>query len=168
MDRLFRENGQPFVVHRDRERVGEIEGIKDQGTLILENPGVEVFVGDRLEDVRARAWLHVTDVTHNELTNHTIIQIQYETDQQLGSQQGFTFDQVIYDLGRKIEELGGEDKAELQEMIAEIRGVLESQDSISRSKFARWSALANKHFPWLTGPLGALLVNYTFAPPSAG
>lgn len=39
MDRLFRENGQPFVVHRDRKRVGEIEGIKDQGTLILENPG---------------------------------------------------------------------------------------------------------------------------------
>jgi hypothetical protein len=81
-----------------------------------------------------------------------------------GSQQDFTFEQVIHDLDRQVEEHGGEDKEELRQMVAEIRRVLETQDSIGRSKFHRWSELANKHFPWLMGPLGSLLVNYAFGP----
>jgi hypothetical protein len=85
-----------------------------------------------------------------------------------GSQQDFTFEQVIHDLDRQIEERGGEDKEELHRMAAEIREVLKSQNSISRSKFQRWSELANKHFPWLMGPLGSLLVNYAFGPPGGG
>jgi hypothetical protein len=83
-----------------------------------------------------------------------------------GSQQDFTFEQVIHDLDRQVEEHGGEDKEELRQMVAEIRRVLETQDSIGRSRFQRWSELANKHFPWLMGPLGSLLVNYTFGPVS--
>jgi len=79
-----------------------------------------------------------------------------------GSQQHFAFEQVIGDLDRQIEEKGGEDKEELREMVEEIRQTLESQDSITRSKFERWSELANKHAPWLLGPLGNLLINYVF------
>jgi hypothetical protein len=81
-----------------------------------------------------------------------------------GSQQDFTFEQVIGDLDREIEEHGGEDKEELRQMVAEIRRVLETQDRISKGKFERWSELANKHAPWLLGPLGSLLVNYAFGP----
>ncbi len=82
-----------------------------------------------------------------------------------GSQQHFTFEQVVQDLDRRIEEHGGKDKEELREMIAEIQDTLETQDSISRSKFEKWSTLANKHAPWLLGPLGSLLVNYVFGIP---
>jgi hypothetical protein len=86
-----------------------------------------------------------------------------------GSQQDFKFEQVIHDLDRQIEEHGGENKEELQLMVAEIREVLETQDSsISRSKFQRWSMLANKHFPWLMEPLGSLLINYAFVVPGPG
>jgi hypothetical protein len=74
------------------------------------------------------------------------------------------FEQVIHDLDRQVEEHGGEDKEELRLMVAEIRRVLETQDSISKGKFERWSELANKHAPWLLGPLGSLLVNYAFGP----
>ena len=50
-------------------------------------------------------------------------------------------------------------------VITEVRETLENQDSISRSKFERWSELANRHAPWLLGPLGTLLVNYAFGVP---
>ena len=53
-------------------------------------------------------------------------------------------------------------------MVEEIRGTLESQDSITRSKFEEWSELANKHAPWLLGPLGTLFINYAFGAPGGG
>jgi len=81
-----------------------------------------------------------------------------------GSQRDFTFEQVIHDLDRQVVEHGGEDKEALRLMVEEIRRVLETQDSISKGKFERWSELANKHAPWLLGPLGSLLVNYAFGP----
>lgn len=80
-----------------------------------------------------------------------------------GSQQHFNkFEQVIQDLEGQIEERGGDDKEALREMVQEIQETLESQDSISRGKFERWSELANKHAPWLLGPLGSLFINYSF------
>lgn len=79
-----------------------------------------------------------------------------------GSQQDFSFEQVVGDLDRLVEERGGNDADELREMVGEVRATLENQDSITRSKFERWSELANKHAPWLLGPLGSLLVNYAF------
>lgn len=82
-----------------------------------------------------------------------------------GSQQNFTFEQVIQDLDRQIQENGEDNKEELREMMEEIRQTLESQDSINRSKFEKWSELVHKHMPWLTGPLGALLIKYGFGLP---
>ncbi len=96
MDRLMRENSQPFVLHRDGERVGEVEGVKGQGKINF-GPGVEVFVADWLEDVKARAWLHVTDVNHGKLANRVIIQVKYETRQQRPQPtQQFTFNAPAY------------------------------------------------------------------------
>ena len=80
MDRLMRENSQQFVMHRDGERVGEVAGVKSgESKTIIFGPDVEVYVGDWLEDVRARAWLHVMDVTHSKLANRVIIEVRYET-----------------------------------------------------------------------------------------
>jgi hypothetical protein len=83
-----------------------------------------------------------------------------------GSQQHFTFEQVVKDLDRQIEENGGEDKEELREMVAEIQQTLESQDSITRNKFEKWSDLAHKHMPWLLGPMGTLLIKYVSGAPN--
>lgn len=80
----------------------------------------------------------------------------------VGNQQNFKFNQVVQDLDRQIEEYGGSDKEALREMVQEIQETLESQDSISRGKFEIWSELANKHAPWLLGPLGSLFINYSF------
>jgi hypothetical protein len=47
---------------------------------VIDIPGdVEVFVGDWLEDRTARAWLHVTDVTHSKLRGSMITQLTYES-----------------------------------------------------------------------------------------
>ncbi len=85
-----------------------------------------------------------------------------------GSQRDFQFEQVVGDLERQIEDHGGEDREQLQEMVEEIRATLEGQDSISRSKFEKWSALANEHAPWLLGPLGTLFVHYAFGISNGG
>lgn len=85
-----------------------------------------------------------------------------------GNQHHFQFEQVIGDLDRQIEEHGGDDKDELRKMVEEIQGTLESQDSITRSKFEKWSELANEHAPWLLGPLGTLFINYVFGTPGGG
>lgn len=82
-----------------------------------------------------------------------------------GSQQNFSFEQVVRDLDQQIEEHGGDDKDELREMVAEIERVVETQDVIPRSKFERWSELANKHAPWLLYPLGSILMGYVFGAP---
>lgn len=79
-----------------------------------------------------------------------------------GNHMNFTFNQIVLELDRQIEEHGGEDKEELTTMKAEIEEALKSQDSISRGKFAEWSELANKHAPWLLSPLGTLAINYMF------
>jgi hypothetical protein len=52
--------------------------------------------------------------------------------------------------------------------VGTVRGHVFFENSISRSKFQRWSMLANKHFPWLMGPLGSLLINYAFGVPGPG
>lgn len=76
----MRKHSQPFVLHRDGERIGEVAGVKSGGQKKINFVGVvEVFVGDWLEDVRARSWLHVTDVTHGKLRNRVIVQAIYET-----------------------------------------------------------------------------------------
>ena len=85
-----------------------------------------------------------------------------------GSQRDFRFEQIVGDLERQVEEHGGEDKEALREMVEEIQGTLESQDSITRGKFEEWSELANKHAPWLLGPLGTLFINYVFGAPGGG
>lgn len=83
-----------------------------------------------------------------------------------GSQQYFTFEQIVQDFDRQIEEHGGEDKEELREMVAEIQQTLESQDSITRTKFEKWSDLAHKHMPWLLEPMGTLFIKYLFGTPT--
>lgn len=50
-------------------------------------------------------------------------------------------------LDREIEEHGGEDKAELREARQELERITQSQDSIVRGAFAKFSHLASKH-PW--------------------
>ncbi len=71
-------------------------------------------------------------------------------------EQTFTFEE----LERQIEERGGEDADALKEMVAAIRGTLESQDSLSRGRLAEFSELLNRH-AWITGPIAQMLLLYS-------
>jgi hypothetical protein len=190
VDRFIRRYGEQFRVEREGREVSTAEGIRRKEDVQF-RPNTDVRAGDWLvAETDRRYYVLETDFQPGTDGEPFVLVASYQTEAQhaeasdqtspqptqqftfnapaygiFGSQQDFTFDQVIHDLDRKIEEHGGEDKEELRQMVAEIQGVLESQDSISRSKFSRWSELANKHFPWLTGPLGTLLVNYAFGPP---
>lgn len=73
-----------------------------------------------------------------------------------------SYNEISTEADRAIEKNGGEDKEELRRMMSEIKAALESQDSIPRSKFEKWSELANKHFSWLLVPMGTLLTKYMF------
>jgi hypothetical protein len=62
---FVRKHSQPFMLCRDGERIGEVAGVKSSSKETIDFvSGVEVFVGDWLEDEGVRDWLHVTDVTH--------------------------------------------------------------------------------------------------------
>lgn len=75
---FMRKHSQPFALHRDGERVGEVAGVKGKGKInFVGSP--EVFVGDWLEDASARSWLHVTDVNRGKMSNRVIVQAVYET-----------------------------------------------------------------------------------------
>ncbi len=79
-DSFMRRHSQPFVLHREGEPVGEISGVKSGESKVIHfGRGVEVFVGDWLEDVRARAWLHVTDATPGKLRSREFLRVSYET-----------------------------------------------------------------------------------------
>lgn len=179
---------EPFTRERE-DTSAPLEGIRSGQEQVFFEPGTDVCKGDWLIAGASDKKFYVRDTDVQMAEGHPIMLkafIQTEDERQsaarepqptqqiifnapaygmFGSQQHFKFEQVIQDLDRQIEEQGGEDKEALQEMIAEIRGTLETQDSISRSKFEKWSELANKHAPWLLGPLGSLFINYVFGVP---
>lgn len=183
----FREHEDLFTVERGGDAF-PLTGIRPQKDRVFFDAGADVRVGDWLVVGQSGKRLYVRDTDMQRgLEAHephiVIAYVQTEAERRdvkreqqptqnfifnapstgmYGSQQNFTFHQVVRDLDRQIEEHGGEDKEELAEMLAEIEEALESQDSISRGKFVRWSELANKHAPWLLGPLGSLAVNYMF------
>jgi hypothetical protein len=188
--------GEDFRVEREGQVISTVEGVRHKEKKNIDfRPNTDVRPGDWLLSKADKRYYVLDTDTQPGFNRETFSLVaSYQTETQhaqaadrtppqpsqeftfygpaygmFGSQQDFTFDQVIHDLDRKIEELGGEDKEELRQMAEEVKRVLESQDSISRSKFSKWSELASKHLPWITGPLGSLLVNYAFgAPPRSG
>jgi hypothetical protein len=65
IERVLSTNGQPFVIHRGGERIGEATGLKDgRSRSILFLPGVDIVVGDWLEDSKGQTRLFVADVDH--------------------------------------------------------------------------------------------------------
>ncbi len=187
---FFDLGGEQFEIWREDEVKFELTGIRDRKKREIQfEPDAGVKEGDIAMALNSGERFFVTEVDtqagHGGNPFALIASYQTETSRRsasqqpstqsfvfhapaygiFGSQQSFQFEQVIRDLDRQIEEHGGEDKEELQEMAAEIRETLEQQDSIPRSKFERWSELANKHIPWLLGPLGTLLLSYVFGTP---
>ena len=183
--RDFWEQRELFTLERGGESF-PLEGIRSNQGQVLFETGIDVRAGDWLiagvsgkrfyvrdTDVQMfegqAAWIKAFIQTEDE---RRMAEREPQPSQQynifgpvtgmVGNQQNFKFNQVVQDLDRQIEEYGGSDKEALREMVQEIQETLESQDSISRGKFEIWSELANKHAPWLLGPLGSLFINYSF------
>jgi hypothetical protein len=82
IDRVLKTEGQPFVIQRKGERVGEVPGLKDGGArTVLFLPDVDVVVGDWLEDQKGQTRLFVADVDHLRARGGgpSHIEIRYET-----------------------------------------------------------------------------------------
>jgi len=83
IERALSTNGQPFVIHRGGDRIGEATGLKDgRDRSILFLPGVDIVVGDWLEDSKGQTRLFVADVDHvSELLggSPSLIEVRYET-----------------------------------------------------------------------------------------
>jgi hypothetical protein len=80
---FLRKQGDPFVIYRDGERAGEAVGVKsEQEHRITFVRGVELFVGDWLEDPNTEARYRVTDVHDASLPSkprRSNISVSYET-----------------------------------------------------------------------------------------
>jgi|SRR3712207_5259361 hypothetical protein len=83
VDSFLRNSGQPFVITRGGERVGEATGLKDGSKrTIIFLPDVDIVVGDWLEDKKGQTRLFVTDVDYLGLPdsgNLSHIEVLYET-----------------------------------------------------------------------------------------
>ncbi len=188
----FSEYEEVFTAERG-DATFPLMGIRAERDRVLFGAGTDVRVGDWLVVNQSGKRLYVRDTdTQRSLDAHEphiviayvqteAARLETEREQQptqsfifnapssgvYGSQRNFSFQQIVNDLDRQIEDHGGEDKEELREMAAELREALESQDSISRGKFARWSELADKHVPWILGPLATLFFTYMFGTSSS-
>ena len=60
---------------------------------------------------------------------------------------------------RRIEEEGGTDKEELRELVAEVRELLESGQTLEKGSLARFNDKL-KEYPWLAGPVAGWLLNF--------
>jgi len=60
---------------------------------------------------------------------------------------------------QRIEEEGGADKEELRELVAEMRDLLESGQSLEKGSLARFNDRL-KEVPWLAGPVAGWLMNF--------
>jgi hypothetical protein len=83
VDSFLHSSGQPFVIHRGSEQVGEAVGLKDgKRRTIVFRPDVDIRVRDWLEDKQAQARLRVTDIDHlrdfSGSASH--IEVLYETE----------------------------------------------------------------------------------------
>mgnify|MGYP000182659324 CR=1 FL=1 len=131
---LIRKHSQPFVLYRGGEQIGEVAGAKDAGTKeITFVSGVEVLMGDWLEDKRACAWLHVTDVTHDKLGSWSFVQAMYETGLDYRRQEAATAKVIatLEDIAEAIwtitdKKMPPEEKNRAQELLQELNGIVRS------------------------------------------
>lgn len=131
---LIRKHSQTFVLYRGGERIGEVAGAKDAGTKeITFVSGVEVLMGDWLEDKRACAWLHVTDVTHDKLGSWSFVQARYETGLDYRRQESATekLAATLEDIAEAIwtitdKKMPPEKKNRAHEALKELSGIVKS------------------------------------------
>jgi hypothetical protein len=65
IERALNTSGRPFVIQRGEDQIGEATGLKDgRSRTILFLPGVDIVVGDWLEDKEGQTRLFVSDVDH--------------------------------------------------------------------------------------------------------
>jgi hypothetical protein len=136
IERALNTNGQPFVIHRGREQVGEATGLKDgRKHTILFLPDVDVVMGDWLEDKKGQTKLFVADVDHLSLPSRgspSHIEVVYETRieyerQEAAAQVVAMLDDIadaVWTLSDK--KMRPEKKERVQELVQELKGIVRS------------------------------------------
>jgi hypothetical protein len=136
IERALSTNGQPFVIHRGGDRIGEATGLKDgRDRSILFLPGVDIVVGDWLEDSMGQTRLFVADVDHvSELSggSPSHVEVRYETRIEYERQEATTqviamLDDIadaVWTLSDK--KMPPEKKEHVQALVKELQGVVRS------------------------------------------
>ena len=128
--------GFPYGSHRGGERIGEATGLKDgRDRSILFLPGVDIVVGDWLEDSMGQTRLFVADVDHvSELSGGgpSHVEVRYETRIEYERQEATTqviamLDDIadaVWTLSDK--KMPPEKKEHVQALVQELQGVVRS------------------------------------------
>ncbi len=69
------------------------------------------------------------------------------------------FDLRSIEIEQQIEDQGGEDKEELRAALAEMRRIIESEDSIERGRLAQFSGVMERH-SWFTNAIAASIAEF--------
>lgn len=139
IERALSTNGQPFVIHRGGERIGEATGLKDgRSRSILFLPGVDIVVGDWLVDSKGQTRLFVADVDHiSDLSggSPSHIEVLYETrieyERQESSAQVIAMLDDIADAVWTLSDkkMPPEKKEHVRALVRELQGIVKSLPS---------------------------------------
>jgi hypothetical protein len=135
IERALNTSGQPFVIQRGEDQIGEATGLKDgRSRTILFLPGVDIVVGDWLEDKEGQTRLFVSDVDHARSLRGgpSHIEVVYETRieyerQEATAQVIAMLDDIadaVWTLSDK--KMPPEKKEHVQALVQELQGVVKS------------------------------------------
>lgn len=187
IDRHLRMGGNEFAIERDGLFRTEVKGIRNRDKQRIQcNPNADIKPGDWLIAKPSGNRLHVHDIEIvgegsplKSLVAYYETEAEYKASQTesrpgdtynineayssvIGSQQDFRVDASFNfgDLYQQIEQNGGTDRAELHQMVEEIRDQMEQGAAIEARGLAKFSELINRH-GWITGPIANLLLLYS-------
>ena len=135
IERALSKNGQPFVNHRGGERIGEATGLKDgRSRSILFLPGVDIVVGDWLEDSKGQTRLFVADVDHiSDLSggSPSHIEVLYETRIEYERQESSAQVIAMLDIADAVwtlsdKKMPPEKKEHVGALVRELQGIVKS------------------------------------------
>jgi hypothetical protein len=172
---FIKANGITFSVSRDGQNIADVCGLKDRDKerrcdCIMFFPDADVKIGDVLQAPDGKAF-HVTDIDtqyiHGKPEYMTAFQeapartavfnIGSVNNSVVGTHNSVTM--ALQDMKVKADSEGGDDKAELREIIALLEKILNGQETPQKGLFAKFSSTLERH-SWLSSSVASTLLSW--------
>jgi len=137
--------------------IGLAEQLKGSGLIAIETEEARVFriTSKGVDDVEGNRPQPQQNVSNIFNMSGTFYQSAVGTH----NTNTFSGDLDFSTVERRIEEEGGADKEVLRELVAEMRELLESGQTLDKGRLARFNDKL-KEYPWLAGPVAGWLLNF--------